>query len=139
MFVRPPFTSFPPEFYVTLFPILIVCAGFLFWRLLSKPAERLRRISLLIVLGICWHVVAAALAYVSAANLQVGFEKISFSSVLFLFAWICWLPVLVLRKTILELRLARLPYAVVSAISLIILAASGFASVSYFVIPPKSI
>lgn len=89
VFVRPPFTSFPPEFYVTLFPILIVCARFLFGRLLSRPAEQPRRISLLIVHGICWCVVAVALVYVSVANLQVGFERISFSSVSFLFAWIC--------------------------------------------------
>lgn len=44
---------------------------------------------------------------------------------------------MVLRKTTLEQRLARLPYVAVIAISLVILAASGFASVSYFVIPPK--
>lgn len=139
IFIRSPFTSFPPEFYVTLLPILIVCAGFLFWRLLARPVERPRRISLLIVHGICWYVVVTVLVYVSAANLQVGFERIGFSSVLFLLAWLAWLPVTVLRKTTLEQRLARLPYAAVVGILVVILAASGLASISYFVTPAKFI
>ena len=139
VFISPTFTRFAPAFYFVIFPSLLVCGGFLFWRFLSKPVERPRRILLLIVHAICWYVVAVALVYVSAANLQVGFERISFTSVLFLLAWVCWLPVVLLRKTALEQWLARLPYAVSMSVLFVILAASGFASISYFVIPPKFI
>ena len=135
--IRPPFTSFAPAFYFVIFPSLLVCGGFLFWRFLSRPVERPRRILLLIVHGICWYVVAVALVYVSAANLQVGFERIGFTSVLFLLAWVCWLPVMALRNTALEHRLARLPYAASLSISLIILTISGLATIFYFVTPPR--
>ena len=131
------FVSFAPAFFYFVLPVMLACSSFLCWIYLSKPAERKTGFLRLSGEAASWYVVVWFLVFVSGVNLQVGFERFGSMSVLFLAAWLACLPLVLLRRTALERRLARIPPGLALGVSLGVLATSVISAFVYLVTPQR--
>ena len=107
---------------VVSLPPLVAGIGFLLWRYLGATSERRRSTIVPNVLEILsWVVSGSFLALVSATNLQTPIERLGSSSVFFLGASLCLLPLTFLRRGRLQSRLERIPLGVATATALLIM------------------
>jgi hypothetical protein len=133
-------SQFPPLFSAVMLPPFLLGCCFLLWRYLSRPAEPpTRRIALLLAEVPSWIAVAVFLFFVSGFTLLTTFERLGIVSTAFLAASVVCLPVVLLRRTALERRLADLPGALVLAVLLLLLAGASAATVAYLRTPPAFI
>jgi surface polysaccharide O-acyltransferase-like enzyme len=99
-------SAFAVGFAFLTVPILLVAAGYLFYRLLAKP-PRPADSSVLPRIGetLCWILIAAFVTLVSSFNLLTRFERIGLTCTLFLASFVLALPVVLLRPTALQDRI----------------------------------
>ncbi|MCP4119998.1 MAG: hypothetical protein GY737_32300 [Desulfobacteraceae bacterium] len=130
---------FPPAFSFLIIPPFLVGSGFLLWRFLSKPTDHAMKKIPMLLEGISWMAIAIFIILVSRFNLQTKFERLGLFCTFFLSASLCCLPLVLIRKTALEQRLARLPGRVAISALLIILGLSGLSMISYLLSSPAFI
>jgi hypothetical protein len=113
---------------------------FLLWRYLSRPRRSdVRRIPLLVAEVVSWLVVARLLVLVSEVNLLVGFERFGASCTNLLLMTALSTPLVLWRRTALELRLSRLPRTAAIAILVLLLLTSTAAAIAHFLMPARFI
>jgi hypothetical protein len=130
---------FPPAFSLLILPPFLVGSGFLLWRFLSKPTDRAMNILFLLIEGISWIAITVFLILISRFNLQTGFERFGLFCTFFLLTSLCFLPLVLMRKTALEQRLTRLPKSVSISALLVLLALSGLVMIAYLLSTPAFI
>jgi len=133
-------SGFSDAFSFVMLPPFLLGSGFLLARFLSKPSDRaMRSVLLLAIEGVSWVAVGTFLYFVSGFNLMSGLERSGAACTSFLVASAASLPIVLLRRTALERRLAPLPSAVTVTLLLLILVVSGLATIAYLVAPPAFI
>ena len=132
--------EFSRQFYFTALPPFALACGFLLWRYLGKPGERTApRLPVLLAEGVSWIVIARFLFLMSGIHLLRGAERMGVASKWFLVATAISLPVVLMRQTALQRRLAALPKAVVTAMLLLILGLAAGALITDAVTPRRFI
>jgi len=131
---------FPPLLSLVALPPLLLGSGFLLRRYLARPTEAAARgAALLVVEGLSWAVVGVFLFLVSGINIMTRFERLGTVCTSFLAASAVSLPLVLVRRTALERRLARLPGAVAAVASALILLAAGLVMIAFLRAPPAFI
>jgi hypothetical protein len=130
--------GFRPVFALITLPPLLAATACLLVRFLSKPSEAPTVRRWLLVAEIAsWLVILWFLTVISRFTLLTPFERIGVSSMFFLVATVLCLPVVLLRRTALQQRLAWLPSgAATFALFAILLGAAALAIV-YLVREPS--
>jgi hypothetical protein len=91
-------------------PPFLMASACLLARYLSKPSEAPTERGILLVAEIAsWLVIIGFLTVISSFTLLTRFERIGLSSTFFLVASVLCLPAVLIRRTALQQRLARLP------------------------------
>jgi hypothetical protein len=133
-------SGFPAGFSYTSLPPLLLGSGFLLGRYLARPKESAAGGILLGALeAISWLVLVTFLYLVSGVNLSIGIERFGLACTGFLAASLVALPVLLLRPTRLETRLARLPRGLATLALIVIVAGATFAMIVNLITPPTPI
>lgn len=128
-----------PYRYVMV-PAFLLASGALLVRYLAKPTEQPgRRLRLLVIEVASWIAIAIFLFIVSGLRLMTGVERVGAACAAFMLASALCLPVVLIRRTALEQRLARLPTAALVTALLAILATSSAAVIAYLTTPPRFI
>jgi lysylphosphatidylglycerol synthetase-like protein (DUF2156 family) len=129
-------SGFSTTFRLVLLPPFLLGCGFLLRRFLARPNEPVARQALLRSLeAISLLVVVTFLYLVSGVNLLRGFERFGAACTSFLATSAAALPLLLLRPTRLEMRVARLPQAVIIVALLLIVGISTIAMISHLTTP----
>jgi len=133
-------SGFSPSFSLVLLPPFLLGCGFLLRRLLATPKEPGARQALQRALkAISWLVVVSFLYLISGVNLLRAFERFGAVCTYFLVVSVAVLPLLLLRPTDLETRMARLPRGLSVVVLLLLLGVSTVAMVAYLTAPPAFI
>ena len=130
-------SGFSPAFSFVMLPPFLLGGILLLRHFLSKPKEPETTQSLSWFLeALSWVVVVAFLYLISGVNLMKGLERLGAVCTFFLATSAGCLPILLLRPTIIERRLARLPRRVSVIALILIVIVSGIAMLSYLTTPP---
>jgi hypothetical protein len=133
-------SDFSPLFGVVVVLPMLVAVAFLLRRFLARPAATARHRSWVWLLEVAsWLLVLFVLYHLSGAMLTTGFARLGIVWTFFLTGTLLWLPVLLLRPTALEARLARRPWAVHLIIVALIMVLSVWVMVTYLTGPPRFI
>jgi hypothetical protein len=130
--------GFAAAFSAVSLPALVASVGFLLWRYLGATPNQRRSTMVLRVLEVLsWVVSGFFLVLVSATNLQTPVERLGASSVFFLGASTCLLPLTLLRRGWLQGRLERIPLGVATATASLILGVALVLAVAHLRSPPS--
>ena len=133
--------QFSPAFSLVTLPPFVAAGAFLLWRNLaaSAPAPP-RHPSLLAMFEVVsWIVVAAFIALLSGINLLTPFERVGAVCVSISITATLFPPIVLLRRTMLERRLARLPAAATTGAALILWLAMASLAIAYLRTPSSFI
>ena len=125
-------SAFPPVFFMAMMPPYLVGSGFLLWRYLVRPRAEGNPILLVVGEVLGWVAVGVFLVTISDFNLQSTSERFGLTSVFFLVASTCALPIALLRETVLEARFARLCPPLVIGVVLLLLGLAATGAAVYF-------
>lgn len=132
-------SNFSPSFSFFILPPFLLGSGFLLWRFFSKPADQAANFIFLAMEAISWIGIVASLFLISGFTLMTGFERLGLACTFFLLASAVCLPVIWVRRTTLEERLAHLSKGVAISILLLILMLSGLSTAAYILSKPAFI
>ena len=132
--------DFTPLISVVTLPPYALSGGFLLRRFLAKPSEVPTRPSRIWLLeAMSWIVIAYFLNFVSYTMLLIGLERLGIACIGLLAASGLSLPLLLVRQSKLEIRLARLPRRAALGILMAVVGLSVWAAVAYLSAPTSFI
>jgi hypothetical protein len=132
--------AFSPMFSLVTLPPLVLGVGYLLRRFVAGPREPWVRRPLTSGLeALSFLVIGMFLVLVSQVNLTVGFERLGIVCTSFLVAWALCLPIVSLRRTAIEQRVAQLPKAVAVTSVLLTFAATSLIAFKYLTAAPTFI
>lgn len=131
--------GFAPAFAWVTLPPLLLSSGYLLFRFLSPPKENASSSLHRIAEVSSWIVIVAFIAIVSGFTLQTKFERVGFSLTIFLVTSLLCLPVVLMRKTALQQRLARLPNGVVKSVLIAVVLISAATATAHLLGAPAFI
>jgi hypothetical protein len=129
-------SAFAVGFAVLTVPIVLVAAGYLLYRLLSKP-PRPADVSVLPRVGeiVSWVLIACFVTLVSSFNLLTRFERVGLTCTLFLASFALALPVVLMRPTALHDRIRSMARSVILFWLVAILAAAVTVAIVFMIRP----
>jgi hypothetical protein len=129
-----------PGFVLVITPPWLLASGFLAWRFLARPNDRpARGAAGRIGETLSWCAIVGFAFFASSVRLTTGLERWGACCTLFLVASAVCLPLVLMRRTALEQRLARLPVRMAVLVLVLVLAISGLSTIRYLVNPPAFI
>lgn len=133
-------SGFGPGFVLITLPPLLAASAYLLYRFLSKPSKAATVHGALLVAEIAsWLVIFGFLTVISGFTLLTRFERIGLSSTFFLIATVLCLPGVLLRRTALHQRLARLPRGTAKVALFATLLSSAALAITYLLRAPSFI
>lgn len=130
-------SDFSPAFSTVAIPLFVAASAFLLWRFLAKPGAIAR--SLVPIEALSWLVVIAFLYFASGINLMRGWQRFGSVCSLFLATSGGCLPIVLLRRTTIETRLARLSRLTSIVALVLIVGGAAIATAIYVGSPPHFI
>jgi hypothetical protein len=133
-------SDFSPAFSGLVLPPLLLSVVFLLRRFLARPRQIPSSPSWAWLLeAASWIIIVGVLYVISAAHLMRGLERLGGVCTAFLTAAGICLPILLLRRSAIEARLARLPQNVAIILLIVVVGISGWAMIAYLAAPPAFI
>jgi hypothetical protein len=131
-------SAFAPGFSLVTVPLLLLCGGYLFYRMLAKPTLPADlRIVPRIGEVVGWGLIAGFVTVVSSFNLLTKFERVGLTCTIFLICFVIALPIVSMRETVVRDRVRRMPKVMVSLWLLAILISAAATTTVFFLRPPS--
>jgi len=132
-----PFEIVAPVQRTVLICGAVIAGMFLLGRFLRRPSVGHEHPSLWAAEGISWATLLYFVVVVSDMRLMSDRERVGSTCLFFLGMALLWLPIIALRRTALEHRLAGIPRTVSMGALVVLLAVSGFMVYLLFTLPPE--